>query len=81
LGDLPISLCSFVPDSEGEGWAGTADLDRQRRDPAAEEGELLDAVVQKRRHKAADLKLLRKRLKCQSFVAVWIVTGSPPAMS
>ena len=35
---------------------------------ADKEGEVLDVLVQKRRHKAAALKLPRKRLKNQGFV-------------
>lgn len=38
------------------------------------EGEVLDVLVQKRRHKAAALKLLRKLLKRQGYVPEAIVT-------
>ena len=38
------------------------------------EGEVLDMLVQKRRNKAAALKLLRKLLKNQGFVPERIVT-------
>ena len=38
------------------------------------EGKVLDMLVQKRRNKAAALKLLRKLRKNQSFVPEWFVT-------
>ena len=41
------------------------------------EGEVLDVLVQKRRNKAAALKLLRKLLKNQGFVPEAIEPGSP----
>jgi putative transposase len=38
------------------------------------EGEVLDVLVQRRRDRAAALKLLRKLLKRQGFVPIVIVT-------
>jgi len=43
------------------------------------EGEVLDVLVQKRRNKAAALKLLRKLLKNQGFVPDKIVTDGLPS--
>lgn len=43
------------------------------------EGEVLDVLVQKRRNKAAALKLLRKLLKNQGFVPEEIVTDGLPS--
>jgi putative transposase len=44
-----------------------------------DEGEVLDVLVQRRRDKAAALKLLRKLLKNQGFVPTQVTTDKLPS--
>ena len=54
--------------------ANIAASDARLEQVAADEGEVLDIFIQRRRDKAAALKLLRKLLKKQEFVPTAIIT-------